>query len=265
MLGRDNKTDRDLLAIGPRVARVAAPGLVVVLCLALEVRRGDVVKQHIEPRVKQFAVHLAKMREELLAQGKHRIQSAVQTVVIDLLRRHCEQIIERRLAKKRLGDGQIAGGLAKPRDRMNSGHRGPRDLLATRLHVLGEELIQAQPLPQRQRQIDIAEPAQPLDTNAREIDRGPLWRIGRRRREKIALMAGRRAPSRKLLGNLLPPHALLLIERGSLTHRGDRALTRPATGADRLDNRPRLITLAVLATSLAAKKSHGQRNRTRMK
>jgi hypothetical protein len=55
---------------------------------------------------------------------------------------------------------------------------------------------------------------------------------------------------------VFPTDALGGVEPGQLAQRGDDALARPARGADRFDQGPRFIDLAVLLATAALEK-HG--------
>lgn len=79
------------------------------------------------------------------------VQRAVQPVVVHLIRRHPQQILQRRPLVPPLRDRQFARRLTQTRHHQNRHDRRPRRRLPTFRHQLPTRHVQAQRLPQRPR------------------------------------------------------------------------------------------------------------------
>ena len=99
-----HQSDADLLAVRPVVAAVAAPGERVSLGLAFEERARDVVEQQLVVEREQLAEAALEMLLEGSLVRQDRIERPVQSIIVDLLWRHPEQILERRAAVPVLSD-----------------------------------------------------------------------------------------------------------------------------------------------------------------
>ena len=155
--GRHHQANADLHAVRPRVARITVSRLGIGCADSLEVGRGDVVKQEIVSRAKEFAVGLSQVAKKSVLLRQQNIKGAIETIVIDLVGRHAEQVVKGGLAIPEIGDLQLRRRRAKSRQSQNAGHHRPGDFLATGLHGVVEETIQPQSPPKRQPEIHLAE------------------------------------------------------------------------------------------------------------
>ena len=122
--GHDQR-DAHLLAVGPMIARVAAPRQRVCFGLALEICARDIVEQHFVLNRKQLAAAPGQMRFERLLVQNEMIEGAVKPVFVDLIVLKLQQIGKRRAAVPILGNVQLARRLAQPRRHQNGRHLRP--------------------------------------------------------------------------------------------------------------------------------------------
>src|SRR5262245_7243807 len=108
-----NESDEYLLAIRTVIARVAALCQLVRFRLTFEVSARDIVKQHLVLDRKQLARPPGQMRFYGRLVLKQMIKSTVETVLVDLLITHLQQITERRAPIPVLRDVQFASGFAQ--------------------------------------------------------------------------------------------------------------------------------------------------------
>ncbi len=144
----DNQRDNDLFAVGPVIARVAAPGFLDLFNFAFKVGACQIVKQHIEAGSKE----VVPPEGQMLFQGFLVLDHVVQRAIKAILFRHpfvtLQQRRHGRLRKPFLVDGKLAARRNEPIDRQEfhdflPSHRA--DLLAQ--HPL-PELSQAELFPQ---------------------------------------------------------------------------------------------------------------------
>lgn len=107
------------------------------------------------------------------------VQAPVEAVVVDLGRVEPEQVIERGGLEPLLGHAQFRGLTAETRDGQQLRDVSPSDRLAARGQELGQEFIQAQAVPQREREVTLAKLTAALHSQPRQIGLFPLR--GRRR------------------------------------------------------------------------------------
>ncbi|KAB2960746.1 MAG: hypothetical protein F9K13_03960 [Candidatus Methylomirabilis oxygeniifera] len=105
------------------------------------------------------------------------IQGAVEAIVVDPVRGHAQQILTRGLGIPGVGDLQFRRWGAESGNGEEAGHDGPRDRFPAFGHLGVTPGGQAEPVPQEQRQIHIAEVSQPLDADTRKIDSRPCRRL----------------------------------------------------------------------------------------
>src|SRR5262245_23471284 len=90
-----NESDEYLLAIGAMIARVAALCQLVRFRLTFEVCARDIVKQHLVLARKQLAGPPGQMPFNGRLVLEKMIESTIETVLVDLLITHLQQITER--------------------------------------------------------------------------------------------------------------------------------------------------------------------------
>ena len=166
---------------------------------------------------------------------QNRVQRAIETLLVDLLRRNAQEIDKRALGVKMLGDVQFARRLAEAAEDQHQGHQRPGDFFAAVGKRAVEKVLQSQLLDKLQSQPRPAEVAAVFHAHALDIDFDP---VGPRVVEEL-LLAGFRVA----FGGVLDAQPMRFIE---LSEIGDDALSRPALGAIRLHQRPVGVSLSVL-------------------
>jgi len=111
-LARHHQTDANLLAISPMVTAVAAAGKCVAGGLALEVRARHVVQQQLVVEREQRSEALLEMDLQGFLVRQQAVESTVQPIVVDALRRHAQKVIQRRPTIPILGNMEFARRLA---------------------------------------------------------------------------------------------------------------------------------------------------------
>ncbi len=166
-----------LLAVRPAIAAVPAPGQRVAFSQPLEVRRRHVVQQQVVVDLEQLPepgsdvpLHGILVRQDL-------VQRPVQSLLVDLVHRHPEQVVQRRLAVPVLRDMQLARRLREPGQHQDRRHRRPRHLLPTGLDQLLEQHVKPQRPPQQPSQPDIAKLPRTLEPYPPQLDRHRLGRL----------------------------------------------------------------------------------------
>ncbi len=231
----NHQPDADLFAVGPMVARVAALGQRIAVGLALEIRAGHVVQQQVVLDAEQLAQAVLQEGFQRFFMRQNRVQRAIETLLVDLLGRNAQEIDQRALGVKMLGDVQFARRLAEAAEDQHQGHQRPGDFFAAVGKRAVEKVLQAQLLDKLQSQPRPAEVAAVFHAHAFDIDFDP---VGPRVVEELFL-----AGFRVAFGGVLDAQPMRFIE---LPEIGDDALSRPALGAIRLHQRPVGVSLSVL-------------------
>ena len=99
-----------------RLSRVAALGQRIGRALALEVRARHVVQQQVVLQVEQVSQPLLQMLLDARFVRQQPVQAVVETIRMHLLRRHAQQVLQRRAAIPRGLDVQLARRPAEPGD-----------------------------------------------------------------------------------------------------------------------------------------------------
>ena len=167
------------------------------------------------------------------------VERPVQTVVVDPLHRHAQEIRQRRPPVPILGDVQLARWLAQPRNHQDRRHRRPRHPLTTRRHLLDTKPIELQRAPQPPAQPDVAKTPRPLQPNLLQPNRHRLASIPGQL-EKLVLLA----PARDLQRQPPSPRASFPVKLAQLCN---RLLHHLATTTNRPHQSPIGVRLAVLA------------------
>ena len=94
------------------VAAVAAAGERVALGLTLEVCARHVVQQQLIVKLEQRSQALLEMYLQRSLMRQQTVESTVQPIVVNALRRHAQEVVQRRAAVPILGNVQLAGRLA---------------------------------------------------------------------------------------------------------------------------------------------------------
>ena len=123
------------------IAGIATLRLRIGLRLALKERTRHVVEQHLVLDCKQFSTALRQMRFEGGLVSEQMIESAVETILVDLLITELQQIAQRCATVPVLGNVQLARRRAEPRRNQNRRHLGPCNaLLSNRQQPLAQIL-----------------------------------------------------------------------------------------------------------------------------
>ena len=250
--GGDHQAEVDLFAVRPLVTRIATRGFGVAFGLTFKICAGHVVEQELELHAKPTLVTLVQMRAEFILVGVEHVQAAIKPRVVDLAKGHAQQILQRALPIPALRHFQFALLAAEPRQRQNAGRQFPRHLLPPTFHQFTQQRVQAQPPPQRKRQIHLAEVSHPFHPHTAQIDLRPLgWRRRRQRLAQLTLLGHGRAALQQIT-DCLPPVARAAFQARFLAQGGHDLLPRPLGCADGLDQRPILVTLARDKAAVAA-------------
>jgi hypothetical protein len=126
----DHQPDADLFAVGPMVERVAVLGQGIAIGLALEIRAGHVVKQQIALNAEQLAQSILQKRFQRLFVRQNRVPCAIETLLVDLLRRNAQEIHKRAQGVIVFGDVQFARWLAKAAEDQDQSRQRPGDFFA---------------------------------------------------------------------------------------------------------------------------------------
>ena len=94
------------------VAAVAAAGERVALGLTLEIRARHVVQQQLIVKLEQRSQALLEMHLQRSLVRQQAVKRSVQPIVVDALRGHTQEVVQRRAAVPILRNVQLAGGLA---------------------------------------------------------------------------------------------------------------------------------------------------------
>ena len=219
------------------IAAVAAARERVGLRQPLEVDARHVVEQQVVVEGEQ----LPEPRHEMLFKRRlvrhEPIQGAIQPIVIDQRRGQGEQVLKRRAAVPRLGDVQLARGLAQPGEHEHRRHRGPRHRFPALRQQAPQRLVESQGAPERPAEPHLAKRAAALQPDVLEPDRDRFVGIIGDEQVGLFALAGNRA------GQGLGACAALGIEFPEM---GDRLLDDLATDADRADELPVPVDLPVL-------------------
>ena len=118
--------------------------------------------------------------------------------------------------------------------------------------------MQAQPPPESQAQIDLAELAPPFDPHPTQIDLVPLR--GRARVKRLAQLALLRAggPALQQIRHLFPAMAHRVVQAGRLAQRGHDLLARSFGGADGSNQRPILVSFTRDRSAITAQEHVGR-------
>ena len=235
-----HQRDIHLLAVRPVVSRVTALRQRIRRRFSFEVGAGDVVQQQVVVEFEQLAQPFLQVLLECLLVGQQLIERSVQSVFVDFLRGHAQQLRQRTGLIGVLGQVQLAGGLAQPPEHQDQRHQRPGNLLTPGRNRPLEKLHQPQSTAQLQAQPRPAELAAALDHDPLEIHLDPLWF---RAVEEAALPG-----SVSGIGSLSHSQAASLIHLAQI---GYHPLARTARGAVGLHQRPIGMALAILPTVAA--------------
>jgi hypothetical protein len=144
--GHDQR-DAHLLAIGAVVAGIAALCQRVRFGLAFEERARHIVEQDFVLHREQLAAAPGQMRFQRRLVHEQMIQSAIETVLVDLILAQLKQIGERRAPVPVLGNVQFARGFAKPCRYQNGGYLLPRHAFLARRKKLLAQVRKTGPAP----------------------------------------------------------------------------------------------------------------------
>ena len=169
-VARHHQTDEHLLAVGPMVARVAAPGLRIGSGLALKVSAGDVVQEQVVFQVEQRAQSFFQVFFQSFLVRQQVIEGAIEAVVIHLGVGDAQQVAQGGPAEPVLGDVQFTGRLTQPSDDQDGHHACPGNFRRGASNKARQQLIQTDGLPQAPGEPNVPEPSAPLQAEAAQID-----------------------------------------------------------------------------------------------
>ena len=252
-VARDDQRDDHLLAIAAVIARVAAPGQVVLFGQSLEVTAGQVVEQQVVIDAEQALVLLLQIVFDGLLDLAQSVQRAVQAIFGDGAVGNAEQIFQARGSVPVLGEGELAARGAQAIDDLDGHDVGGPDGVFALGHMPGHDGVQAQELPQPAGQPDIAEAAGVGPADLVQTDADDVRIVGQRHvvvvdkqgelpRLALAVVEDERA---------LPAPFLVVIE---FTEIRDDVLPRSGLGANAFDEGVVGVLFAVLGPSVAAQK-----------
>jgi hypothetical protein len=257
-LRRADQPDADLFVAAALIPRVAALGLRIARGFALEVGARHIVEQKLEAHAEPLPVTRHQVRAQRVLVGAELVEGAVEPRVVDQARVHAEQIVERRGVIPVLGHAQFRALRAEPRDGEQRRHVRPRDRLAPGGQERRQQLVELEPVPEREAEVALAEISRALDAQPADIGAFPLrgrrWRERSRRSKRRSRLQpgqlrgprGGRARGRfaaEQRGQIVPaaPQSsdLRCVQ---LAQRSDDPLTRPPRRAHRLTQMPIAVT-----------------------
>ena len=162
------------------IAGVTARGLFVAEGLALKIGAGHVVEQELKLHPKPILVAFQQMGAELILVRVQHVQSAVEPGVIDVAERHAQQIFQRTIGIPALRHFELAALATEPGHGQDAGRQFPGHVRLSRREEFLQERVQAQPPPERERQVNLAELPHALDAESAQIDLRPVRRWRRR-------------------------------------------------------------------------------------
>ena len=118
------------------------------------------------------------MSRQLLLALVQLVQATIQTVLIDLLPRHSQQILQGRALIPAFGHAQLTRLGAKPGDRQQTGDPFPGNFLTTGRDQFVQQFMQTQAAPERERQVNFAKFTHPLDSNPAHLHLAPQRPLG---------------------------------------------------------------------------------------
>ena len=254
-LRRDDQRDHHLHAVGPLVPAAAETALAFERRIALEIGRGQVVKQHVEARVEQRRPPAAQIREEVLLVRRQLVEAAIERVVGDRPVA-AKEIAQRAVLVPVAVKTPLAARVDQPVAGEDLQDVEPPRALPARRQALTPETVQVQPVPQDQGQPARPPTARIVQRHLRDVDLDHL--AGQLRRLAI-LGKQRHLPRPRLalhhINRAAPRRTLAVVDLAQIE---DLTLISPAaTDPDVLHHTPIAVLLAVLEASFAAHE-HGQ-------
>ena len=140
-LGTDHQPQAYLRTIGPVIARIPARGLGVAGRLALKERAGHIVDQKLEAHAKPTLVARQQMLAKRLLVPVHRIEGAIQPVVVDLRPRQPQQVFQRRALIPAFSHAQFARLRVEAGDGQRADHRFPQQVFPTGRDQLAQQRV----------------------------------------------------------------------------------------------------------------------------
>ncbi len=231
------------------VARVAAAGQVVVLGQALEVAAGQVVQEQIVVDLEQNAETLLQVVLDLFLALQQLRQRAVETILGDGAVGNTEEFFESGGSVPVLGEGELAAGLAQAVDDLDGHHVGRSHCFLALRHMAGDDVVQAQVVPQPARQPDIAEATGVAPADGAQANAGDIGIVVQRHVLQIGKEAQLLSFALAVVKNhgALPAPFLSAVEFAEVSN---DVLTRPGLGAETFDESIIGVGLAVLAAAV---------------
>ena len=180
------------------------------------------------------------------------VQRAVQPFVVNGFHRDAAQVLQRRARVPFLGHAQLRGLSAELAHREHRRHIGPGDLLAPRLDQFIQQLVQAQPSPQRECKEHRAKLAHALDAQAPQVTQFPAllgFAPAVRGGKKLRLEGRRRTAVQQSL-DVLPACVEILV--GQFAQTGHHLLAWAPLGAHGLAEGRVLVDLPVERLAILA-------------
>ena len=253
--GSHHQSNADLFAVAPMVAAVAPCRQFVVLGQSLEGGAGNIVEQKFEAHPEPIPVALQQLRAQRLLVRQQLVQPAIQPRIVDLLQRHAQQILQRRVVIPALGQRQFARLGAKPTQRQHTGDLIPADVLLPGRQERLKQRVQAQPPPQRQPQVDASELAQPLHPHPGQVHLAPPLCRRLRGAVQLQLRDWRTALQQRI--QILPAAGDRDLGPVEFAQPGDHLLPRSTRRAHRLHQRPVFVGFATGVPTMSSQE-HAQ-------
>lgn len=172
-LRRADQADANLFAIAALVAGITPLGLGIAFGLTFKISAGDIVEQKLEPHAEPLAVTLHQMSAQGVLVLAELVQRTIKPGIVNQTRVYSEQIVEGGRVVPMFRHAQLRGLRAKPRHRKQRGHLRPRHRFATGGQQLGQQFVQPQPVPQRQREVTLAKISRAFHPQIAQIGLGP--------------------------------------------------------------------------------------------
>ena len=182
------------------------------------------------------------MSRQLLLALVQLVQAAIQTILIDLLPRHSQQILQGRALIPAFGQAQLTRLGTKPGDRQQTGDPFPGNFLTTGRDQFVQQFMQTQAAPERERQVNFAKFTHPLDSNPAHLHLAPQRPLGLSRTAQFKLPG--RGPARQQLIDRFPSDTNSLIQPRKFAQGSHNVLTGTTGRSARFHQRPILIRRA---------------------
>ena len=261
--GRDDQRNDHLHTIGALVAAVAEAALVPFGKgrIALEIRRSQIVEQHVELRAEEVLPTRLQMFEQRVAVFEQPVQRAIQTILVQHRQVQAQQLIQRGGSPPLAVQTPFAARIQQPINRQHLQNGFPIGAFATGRQALSPEGVQLQLLPEQTGEPTGAPLAGPLQRKFREAHLHRLsdmhWHLALRSEER-QLREGLPIGVEDFDG-FDPSGLLAVIDLAQIKNRSLHPVA--LRGADLFGDTPVTMILAVFESVMSVEKRFAHKDR----